>query len=427
MKSIKYSIILAATLLLSGCGIFRKYSSDYQAPENLFGNDESIISAERNESLADLSWRELFRDPVLQELIDSALSRNTDLSIIRKSVMQAEAALKSARLGYLPTLSFIPSVTFSQNSSYTLPMNLDWNINGFGSITNRKREAEVMALQSLDMEQTVRSQLIAQMASAYSQLQIAHKQLDIIISTKEIWEKVLDTQRALMENGKAYSPSVSQMEAALLDVQIQRKDVEQSIKSIENAICNMLAQTSRPIEINQDNHFQIPDIIGTGIPLQMLERRPDVRAASRDVEIAYYVTNQAKAAMYPGISLSGILGWATKGTAISDPSELISSAIASLTQPIFAQGRLRSNLKISQLQQEQAKDAFISAVIEAGNEVNEYLADCQTAKEKDILYKQEVQVMDKAYYDTQELMINGKASYIEVLTAQKWLLRSSRC
>ena len=94
-------------------------------------------------------------------------------------------------------------------------------------------------------------------------------------------------------------------------------------------------------------------------------------------------------------------------------------AAASLVQPIFAQGKLTAQLKIAKYNQEDQLNKYVQTVIDAGNQVNEALADCQISAEKDVLYKRQVEVLRNAYEGTHELMNNGKASYIEVLTAQE--------
>ena len=154
----------------------------------------------------------------------------------------------------------------------------------------------------------------------------------------------------------------------------------------------------------------------------MLERRPDIQIADQKLAEAFYNTNAARSAFFPKISLQGVLGWGNNGGVIADPGALLFNALASLTQPIFAQGRLVAQLKINKLAQADMQQKYVQAVIDAGNEVNDALADCQSAKLKDAYYKRQVEVLQDAYVGTHELMDAGKASYLEVLTAQETLL-----
>ena len=160
-----------------------------------------------------------------------------------------------------------------------------------------------------------------------------------------------------------------------------------------------------------------------GVPATMLELRPDIRMANHAMEEAFYNTKTARAAFFPSITLSGTAGWTNSaGGAVIDPGKLLLSFVGQLTQPIFARGKLKANLKINQLTQEDLQKKYVQTVIDAGNQVNEAMADCQAAREKYAYYHRQVEVLYDAYSGTHELMDNGKASYIEVLTAQENLL-----
>lgn len=422
MKKHRILCLAVSAIILSGCSIFGRYSEQTQVPEGLFG-PEMNGNVQEN-SVGDIPWKNFFPDPVLQDLIDTALARNVDLAVAKLRVEEAEAALTGAKLGFLPSLAFTPSFTILKNPSYDLPIGLEWSNQGLGSIINRKREAQALASRALDARDAVQSRLVASVAEAYYQLQMLDRQLEIMNSTESVWTEVYETQKSLMENGKSYSTSVNQMEAALTDVRIQKKDTENQIKDTEYYICLILGQTPGEIERSGWMEYEIPEYVGTGVPARLLDRRPDVKVAGKDVEAAYYVSRQALGAMFPSLSLSGMLGWTTQGVTIKDPAQMVFGAIASLAQPIFARGQLSANYKISKLQQEEAARNYTQTLLSAGNEVNKSLRECQLAKEKDVLYKHEVEVLQDAYSATRELMSNGKASYIEVLVAQDGLLKA---
>ena len=421
MKALKYITILAVAVIVTSCGIFKKYEQEEKVPDNLFGS--SVTTSEFSDGMtAPLPWKSFFTDPLLQELIDSALVRNLDLTLANRRVKEAEAILNSAKLGYLPSLSVSPSYTITPGASYNIPLTLDWGVQGFGSITNRLRETKALVLQAADEEKAMKSRLIADVAEAYFNLQLLDRQYLIVKTTEKVWNKLLETQKALMQNGRAYSTAVDQMEASLLEVRIQEQDIIQNIEDAQAAICLMLGTVPGKIERSEWGEFRIPESINTGLPAQLLENRPDVRAAGRSVEAAYYVTNQARSAMFPSLSLSGLLGWTSQGKAITDPATFIFNAIASLAQPIFAQGRLRANLEVSKLRQEETARAYTQTILAAGNDVNKALREINTSKEKDLLYKRQVEVLTNAFNATEELMESGKAIYLEVLVAQKDLL-----
>lgn len=430
----KIFIIIAVSVMcfsFTGCKIYNKYKSQSQISPEIYGTTEDVMSAQTDSSIARLSWREFFTDPLLQKLIDSAIARNTDLNSARIAVEQSQASLKAAKLGYLPSISFAPSAgvnSFLNEGSlqptwtYSLPLQINWDLDIFAVNTNQKRKAQAVLWQTQAYEQVVKANLISTMAQQYCMLQLLDRQLEILLFTDSIWNLSLETQRSLWENGKAYSTAVNQMENSYLNVKTQIVDVRRRIRGVENAICKLLAITPQHIARSSWNSYELPQRINTGVPAQLLSNRPDIQVADHALEEAFYNTQAARAAFYPKISLQGLLGWGNNAGIIPNPGALLLNALASLTQPIFAQGKLRANLKISKLTQEDMAQKYVQTVINAGNQVNEALADCQVASEKDTYYKRQVEVLQDAYTGTHELMDNGKASYLEVLTAQESLL-----
>ena len=441
-KTLVVATVMGATL--TGCGLYDKY----EAPTNLmqgsetdtlFGVEEGVGGA----SLADLSWREFFTDPLLQQLIDQVLERNTDLNSVRIAVEKSEAALKAAKLAYLPSLYLSPQGTLSSfdfgpvSKTYNIPLQMSMDIDVFGSITNKKRAANAVLLQTKVREEALRANLISTVAQQYYMLQLLDRQLEILTATDSLWNTSLETEKTLWENGKIFSTAVNQMESSYLSVKTQIVDTQRSIRSVENAICRLLAETPRHIERNAWGSSALPDdpdsptgqrmfdskFIKIGVPATMLELRPDIRLANHAMEEAFYNTKDARAAFFPTITLQGAAGWTNSGGGmVVNPGKILLNAIASLSQPIFARGKIKANYKISQLTEEDLKRKYVQTVIDAGNQVNEALADCQAAREKHSYYHRQVEVLREAYNGTHELMDNGKSNYLEVLTAQESLL-----
>lgn len=443
----KQNIIIAAVacLMLTGCGLYNKYEQNVKVTDNAFGTTLDIAESSDSTSLADLSWREFFTDPLLQQLIEQALASNTDLNSARIAVEMSEASLKMAKMAYLPALALVPqgSVGKFGNSSwsktYDLPLQLSLDVDIFGSLTNKKRASEAVLMQTRMREEAVRSNLISAVAQYYYMLQLLDRQLEILTQTDSLWNTSLDTQKTLWENGKSYSTAVNQMESSWLNIKTQIVDIRRSIRSTENALCQMLCLppqhiersswgfTALPHHPNAEENLNMFDTryLKVGVPASLLEHRPDIRMANHAMEEAFYNTQAARAAFFPSITLSGTLGWTNNGGgAIVNPGKLLLNFIGQLTQPIFARGKLKANLKISQLTEEDLKNKYAQTVIDAGNQVNEAIADCMAAREKHEYFHRQVQVLHEAYTGTHELMDNGKANYLEVLTAQESLLSS---
>ena len=438
-------VILAASLLLTGCGLHNEYVQNVVTPAEPFGTTQDILSAEGGTSMARLSWREFFTDPLLQQLIEQALASNTDINSARIAVEKSKAALDVAKKAYLPSVYFSPSGSLSSfdfgsvSKTYNLPLQINMDFDAFGSITNKKRAAEAVLLQAQVREEALRADLISVVAQQYYMLQLLDRQLEILMATDSLWSASLETEKTLWENGKVYSTAVNQMESSCLNVKTQIVDTRRNILSVENAICSILANTPQHIERNRWGSSALPEhpehstgqrmfdtkFIQIGIPADMLELRPDIRLANYAMAEAFYNTQAARAAFYPSFSLQGVMGWTNSAGGMEiNPGKILLNAMASLTQPIYARGKIKANHKIAQLTEEDLQRKYVQTVIDAGNQVNEALADCQAAREKHGYYHQQVELLHQAYLGTHELMDNGKSSYLEVLTAQESLLKA---
>ena len=434
MKTTIHIIILCvASLSLVGCDTIKSLHSEYKSqatvPADVYGNTINMMADSL--SLAELSWRDFFTDPLLQRLIDTALVRNTDINAARIAIQQSQAALDAAKQAFFPSVFFSPSGSISSfggsaaAKTYNLPLQVNWDIDAFGSIKSQKRKSETVLMQAQIAEQAVRANIISAVAQQYSTLLLLDQQLEILMATDSLWNISLETQKILWENGKSYSTAVNQMESSYLNVKTSIVDTRRNIRQVENAICRLLAITPQSIERSHLGSYSLPRHFSTGVPAQLLQYRPDVKLADLAMAEAFYDTQAARAAFYPSISLQGLAGWTNSaGSNVVNPGKILLNAVASLTQPIYAQGKLKANLKINQLEQENLMNQYVQTVIDAGSQVNEALADFQAAVEKHDYYHRQVVVLKDAYRGTHELMDNGKASYLEVLTAQETLLNA---
>lgn len=419
--------LFGVTLLLSSCGIYTNYHKADEVPEGLYG-EEVVSTSEYN--IASMSWRELFIDPTLQALIEEGLQNNADMQTARLRVEEAEAALLSAKLAYLPSFALAPQGTIAKMDgvtakSYNLPLTASWQVDIFGGIRNGKKQAKAVYEQTKDYEQAVQSQLIAGIANTYYTLQMLDAQLAISETTEKSWGESVRSTRALMNAGLANEVAVAQMEAAHYGVKSSVLSLKEQINQVENAMSLLLAKAPQSIERGKKISFTAPQVLAVGIPVQMLDNRPDVRSAERALEAAFYGTNAARAAFYPNITLSGSAGWTNSaGGAILDAGEFLVSALGSLTQPLFAQGKLQAQYKIAKARQEEAELAFRKALLNAGAEVNEAMVACQTSREKAELYNKQVVSLETAYRSTSLLMEHGNTTYLEVLTAQQSYLNA---
>lgn len=425
----KYIIpLFAAGFLLSSCGIYTKYKPATEVPDNLYGEE---VATEDSTNLGGMDWREIFTDPALQALIEQGLENNTDYQSAQLRVEEAEATLLSAKLAFLPSFALAPQGTVSSFDShkatqtYSLPVTASWELDVFGRMRNAKKQAKALYAQSQDYRQAVRTQLIAGIANTYYTLLMLDEQLSISQQTEEAWKETVASTRALMNAGLANEAAASQMEATYYQVQTSVLDLKEQINQVENSLSLLLAETPHAYERGNGGKPQFPEDFSVGIPVQMLANRPDVRSAERSLEMAFYATNAARSAFYPSITLSGSAGWTNAaGSMIVNPGKFLVSAVASLTQPLFARGQVIAQYRIARAQQEEAALSFQQALLNAGSEVNDALTAYQTSKEKSVLLDKQVSSLQMALKSTSLLMEHGNTTYLEVLTARQTLLNA---
>jgi len=422
-------IIIGLLLLtgLSGCHIYRTY----ERPE-LSGVDSLYrvpAMTEDTMSLADFSWKELFTDTVLQQLIEKGIANNTDLNIARLKVREAEALLTSSKLAYLPSVSLTPQGTIksiegnSPTKTYNLAASADWELDIFGRLTNAKREAKAVLEQSQAYKQAVQTQLIATIANSYYTLLMLDKQLDISKRTAEIWAENLRVMKALKKAGQTTEMAVAQIEASKLSVDASLLSLEQQITEVENSLSSLLGVVPQRIDRSTLDMQSFPDTLSVGVPLQLLQRRPDVLQSEAVLAESFYTTNRAYSAFYPAITLSGSAGWTNAaGAIISNPGEWLFSAVGALVQPLFNRGQNIANLKVAKARQEEALLTFRQTLLNAGTEVNDALLQWQVARRRLDLDRQQIISLQSAVRSSELLMRHSSQNYLEVLTARQTLL-----
>lgn len=428
-KQIIYMV--CATALLSSCHIYKAYDRPQDIDTAGMYRDPNSVTdtlAADTVNMGNLPWQDIFRDLKLQALIQKGLESNVDFQTAVLRVDQARAMLTSARLSYLPSLNLAPQGTIGNFANvtaktYQLPAAASWEIDLFGRILNASRGAKASLLQSEAYQQAVRSQLIANIANSYYTLLMLDRQLAISEETSRIWKENVRAMEAMKEAGMTTEAAVTQNKANSHQVEASLADLRRQIRETENALSVILAQAPQTIDRGMLSAQVMPEELAAGVPLQLLSNRPDVKAAEMSLAGSYYVTNQARAAFYPQITLSGTAGWTNSaGGAIVNPGEFLLSAVGSLAQPIFNRGKLIANLKVSKADEQIAKMNFQQSVLNAGREVSNALYLYDAASVKMVEHKAQAENLEKAVAYTQDLFHSGSASYLEILTAQQSLL-----
>lgn len=415
----KIIIIAAAILTLGSCSMYR----EYERPELHYLDSlyRRIPDLQDSSSIAELSWRQFFTDTTLQEWIRLGISFNTDLSIARFKVEQAQASLYAARNAFFPSASLSAetgtSVTGNGASlSYSLTPSFSWEVDILGKLTNAKRSAVAAVEQSVAYKQAVQTQLIATIAETYYTLLMLDAQLAVSQRTQKTWEENIRTLEALKMAGKTNEAAVLQAKANMLDVQNSIYVLHKKIFETENAFSSLIGIVPIIIDRGSLDDQNFMDHLSGGLPAEILSNRPDVRQSEMQLAQAFYATNQARASFYPSIKLDGFLRF--------DPSGFITDLGASLMQPLYARGTNKAQLRKAEAQQKIALYEFRQKLLDAGVEVNNALIALKTAQSMVKIDKKQIVHLQAAVWNTQLLMKHGNTNYLEVLTAQQKLLQA---
>ena len=417
MQKLIYKIIIvaAAILTLGSCSMYREYERPkLHYLDSLY---RRLPDLQDSSSIAELSWREFFADTTLQEWIRLGISFNTDLSIARFKVDQAQATLHAARRAFFPSASLSAEAGINGESmSYSLTPSFSWEADIFGKMTNAKRSAAAAVEQSVAYKQAVQTQLIATIAETYYTLLMLDAQLAVSQRTQKTWEENIRTLEALKMAGKTNEAAVLQAKANMLDVQNSIYVLHKKIFETENAFSSLIGIVPIIIDRGTLEGQEFIEHLSGGLPAEILGNRPDVRQAELQLKLAYYATNQARASFYPTVKLDGFLRF--------DPSGFITDLGASLLQPLYARGLNNAQLRRAEAQQKIALYEFRQKLLDAGIEVNNALVDLKTAQSMVKIDKKQIVHLQAAVWNTQLLMKHGNTNYLEVLTAQQKLLQA---
>lgn len=420
------------TVAMGSCHIYRKY--EFPAEENQFTKDfqKSAEATADSDALQNLGWEQVFTDPILQGYIKRALDNNRDLDDAKRNVDMARAQLKGAKLSYFPSLALNPnggSASYGgshMNWSYTIPAAANWEIDAFGKILNRKRNAKVSLEQMQDYEQAVRSQIICGVANTYYALVLLKQQLSLSKRTSEIWKDQVESMKLMKEAAYVNEAAVVQSEANYWSIMATIPDIEQGIEETNSSLSILLNTYPQSWEVTSDLNFNMPVDVKAGIPLSYLAVRPDVRAAERGLAAAYYATNSARAAFYPSLSISAQGGFTNLlGGMVTNPGLWFVQLAGQLSAPLFSRGQNIANLEVAKAKQQQAMNAFEKAVIGASADVSDALVKISNNERKRSCLLQQIDKLEKSVEYTQELMaLDQKTTYLEVLTARSSLLNA---
>ncbi len=422
--------------MLASCSLYK----NYERPESLTSGIDSLyrdttstyaVVAADTTNYGNTPWEEVFTDPQLQTLIRKALANNTNLRNADLSIQQIETMLKIQRLAYFPSLAFSPQGTLSSwdfqkaSKTYAFPITASWQLGNMGSIRNTRKQYEANLELTKATKQSIRTSIIANVANLYYTLQMLDEQLKTTEATITLWAENVRAMELMKTGGMTTQAAVSQAKANYYNLQATVPTLKNSITQAENSLCSLLCEAPHPISRGAFNADAFPGTYATGVPVQLLANRPDVHAAEMQMATAFYGVNIAKSKFYPALNITAQGSWTNSAGVIVNPGKILATLVGSITQPLFANGSLRANLKVSQLQYEAAQNTFQQTLLDAGKEVSNALASYQEASQQEEACKKQVAELTTALESTQQLFqYSTGTSYLETLTAQQSLIQA---
>jgi len=408
-------------IFLSGCNLGPKYQRPaLQPPANYYAGQQTNES-----SLADLAWWDLFKDPVLQNLVREALKNNYDLRLALARVEQERALLGVSRSQYYPQVQYAAGVGGAQSpvlpnhTYYSYSFSTFWEIDLFGRLRKLNEAQRAAYFASEEARRDVRLLILSEVAQGYFQLRALDEQLAIAHRTVDSFQVTLDLFQRKFEGGAASGLEVSRAQGALSNVAAEIPDFERQIVAQENALDLLLGRNPGPIARGAAlaDQYDPPDV-PAGLPATLLERRPDLREAEQNLIAANANVGVAKANFFPTISLTGAFGGMSPQLEELTGAGKAWTLAGGLVGPLFTGGRLKNEYRASLALRDQATVSFEKLVTQAFGEVSTSLsAHQQLAK----AYREQLHSVE-AYRESVQLSYtrydNGLSSYFEIVDAQ---------
>ncbi len=428
----KKFLLFALILILPACTVGPKYRRPPVSIPQAYRGQTTKTATTAAASLGAEKWWTVFQDPVLVQLIHTALARNYDVRIAATRVLQAQALLGITRANQFPYVSAGAGLFSQKNpkTSKALPANevnagrlnlsVIWDLDFWGKYRSETEAARAEILASEWGQRAVLSSLVASVASAYFQLRALDSQFTIAKRTLATRQDSLHLVQVLEKNGSASMLDVTQAEQ-LVDVAAESiPDLERQIAQQENSLSILLGENPGPIPRGRPLIEQpVPPEVPAGLPSELLARRPDVCEAEENLIAANAQIGVLKAALFPDISLTGTGGFESYAlnNLISGPSKMWNAAI-NVAQPVFAAGALRAGERLAQAQWQQMVLSYQQTIQQAFGQVSNAIIGYQKNRE----FRRQQQRLTQAARESDQLSVvlyrNGGASFLQVLTSE---------
>ncbi len=447
-KIVSYIGIGCIALLYSACSI---PSSMVPRKENKVV-PQSLKSSTDSTNTAKLKWKNFFTDPNLSGLIDTALQNNQELNIILQEINIAKNEVRGRKGEYLPFVNIGAAAGVDKASRFTRPgavdaaneiapgkqipdplpdlllaANVSWQADISSKLRNAKRAATFRYLASNEGKNFMVTHLIAEIANSYFELMALDNQLVILKRQIEIQLNALEIVRQQKTAAKVTELAVRRFEAEVLKNQSRLYYIQQSIIVTENKINFLVGRFPQAIIRNSDVFIYLkPDSINIGIPSQLLQNRPDIRQAERELAATKLDVKSAKANFYPMLNISAGVGFEAFNPAyfITKPESFLYNMVGGLTQPLINRNAIKAMYYNANARQIQAVYNYERTILTAYIEVANQLSNMANLKRSYDLKDKQVEALNESIDISIRLFRSARADYMEVLLTQRDALES---
>jgi multidrug efflux system outer membrane protein len=422
---------VAAALALSGCSVGPDYKRPaLPTPDAFYGSAAPASEA----SLAEAGWWDVFSDPVLRSLIDEALKNGYDVRLAAARVEEARARYGLAGSEYFPTLGYSAGVSRAHNGSFQTPGDvtgnainvsglLSWEIDVWGRVRRLNEQARAQYLASEEGRRGVELSLVSDVASAYFDLRALDAELEIARKTRDTFQDTYDLFSRRLRGGAASALETSRAEVLLANASALIPGLEQRIVARENQITLLLGRAPGPVARGGSLTEQaLPPAVPAGLPSALLLRRPDVRAAEQGLVAANAGIGVARAAFYPTLSLTGLLGGVSPGLHDLFAAGRTWSIGAGLLGPLFAGGSLVAQERIARARFDAACATYEQTFTRALGEVSTDLVAIEKLASEEAERARAVGAARESVRLATRRYESGFSAYFEVLDALQQLL-----
>jgi multidrug efflux system outer membrane protein len=414
-----------AIVALSGCTVGPNYHRPaVNAPANYRNAGQpSAAPAGDQESIGDEKWWTVFQDTELQKLIRTAVEQNYDVRVAASRILQAQAQLGITRSDQFPQVSGTGGYTGQKITVFTfaafeLQGVFSWNIDFWGQYRRATEAARANLLASEWNRKLVLSTVVANVSTAYFQLRELDLEMEIAKRTLASRQESLQLTDTLERGGATSLLDVRQAEQLVETAAETIPDTERQIAALEDLLSTLVGENPHDIPRGLPLTEQpVPLAIPAGLPSELIERRPDIRQAEQQLIAANAQIGVARAQFFPSLPLTGADGFESTSLAgLFMGTAWNFSAL--VTQPIFTAGRLRSNLKLVEAQQQQALLSYQQIIQQAFRQVSDALISYTKYRQ----FREHQELLTTAAQGADNLSQTryrgGAASYLEVLTSE---------